>query len=114
MKIKKHFKIFKYIFSKNKTKEYLFPCKECLVRASCNFSKPCDKLEINEEKILEIFLKHKCCPDCGGKAFYEGPSGGASLNVKCTSCGHKFNMSLPFFVQRIDIPGRMFGVDQSP
>jgi len=69
---------------------------------------------MNDKKIKELFLKYKCCPDCGCKNFHEGPSGGLSTNVECVDCGHKFNIGLPLFIERIDIPGRMFGVDQSP
>jgi len=43
------------------------------------------------------------CPDCGSKKFYEGPHGGAAVNVKCADCGHKFNLGLPLFVQRIGL-----------
>jgi len=91
-----------------------FPCQNCLVRASCDFSKPCDKLEMNKEKLLQLFLKNSCCPDCGSKTFHEGPAGGASVNVQCSECGHWFNMALPLFVDRIHLPGTFTGVEQSP
>jgi hypothetical protein len=37
-------------------------------------------------------MSEEQCPDCGGVDFYEGPHGGASVNVKCAhlSCGRKF------------------------
>jgi hypothetical protein len=35
------------------------------------------------------------CPDCGSHEFLEGPSGGASTNIKCANelCGSKFNVT---------------------
>lgn len=32
------------------------------------------------------------CPDCAGKKFAEGPSGGVCMNVKC-KCGSEFNLN---------------------
>lgn len=101
----------KNIFVKKKG---LFPCKDCLVRATCDFSKPCDRLEMDNEKLKDLFLKYECCPDCGSENYTEGPSGGASINIQCTGCEHWFNMALPMFVERIHLPGTMSGVDQSP
>jgi len=33
------------------------------------------------------------CPDCGGTEWFEGPSGGACVNIKCANdaCGTKLN-----------------------
>jgi len=31
------------------------------------------------------------CPNCGNLGWYEGPSGGAAVNVKCAGCGLWFN-----------------------
>jgi rRNA maturation protein Nop10 len=101
----------KNLFIKRKE---LFPCKNCLVSPTCNFSKPCDKLEMDNNKLKELFLKYKCCPDCGSKTYHEGPAGGASINIQCDGCGHNFNMALPLFVERINIPGRFSGEDRSP
>ena len=128
MDIMKWVKFFKYKLSKElrETEErefnyiklemdkYKFPCKDCLVQASCTFSKPCDQLEMDDKKVMDLFLKYNCCPDCGSERFSEGPSGGGSTNVECGGCGHWYNMGLPLFIQRIHTPGRMFGVDQSP
>jgi len=79
-----------------------FPCapeSNCLVLPAC--TKPCDKIEMDDNKIRDLFLKYKGCPDCGGKIFIEGPSGGICTNVKCDGCGHYFNMALPLIVERI-------------
>lgn len=44
----------------------------------------------------------KCiCPDCGSEKFYEGPSGGMSINIKCAGCGSWFNDMGPFGIERI-------------
>ncbi len=87
---------------------YKFPCSsdKCLVRAAC--TKACEKIEMDDEKILDLFMKYKCCPDCGNDKFMEGPSGGASTNVKCDYCGHWFNLAIPMFVQRIHMNNRRF------
>jgi len=85
------------------TKHYKFPCSSdnCLVRAAC--TKPCEKIEMDDEKVKELFLKYNACPDCGTDSFMEGPSGGMATNVKCNGCGHWFNLGLPLFIQRIHI-----------
>lgn len=33
------------------------------------------------------------CPDCGGEDFLEGPHGGLAVNVKCSKCGCKLNIT---------------------
>ena len=40
------------------------------------------------------------CPDCSGEEFFEGPSGGLSVNIRCGKCGNWFNHS-PFSLERI-------------
>jgi len=87
--------------SLSKVGKHKYPCKNCIVRINC--SKLCDQLESDEDVLLERMTKEKCCPDCGSKKFYEGPHGGAAVNVKCADCGHKFNLGLPLFVQRIGL-----------
>jgi hypothetical protein len=42
------------------------------------------------------------CPNCGSLDWLEGPSGGASINVKCGNCGLWFNNS-PFGLDFIGI-----------
>jgi len=83
--------------------EPYFPCSsdDCLIRAAC--TQACDKIEMDEDKLMGLFLKYNCCPDCGGEQFMEGPSGGMSTNVRCSSCKHWFNMSLPVCIERIHI-----------
>ena len=87
---------------------YKFPCTDdsCLVRVAC--TKPCNKIEMDDEKVMKIFLKYNCCPDCGTAKFKEGPSGGMATNVKCCGCGHWFNLGLPLFIQRIHINNGTF------
>ena len=84
-------------------KKYIFPCTDdnCLVRAAC--TKACEKIEMNNDKLKELFIKHEVCPDCGSENFKEGPSGGMSTNVKCGGCGHYFNWALPVMIERIHI-----------
>ena len=88
---------------KRKINGYKFPCKEdiCLVRAAC--TKACEKIEMDDKKVMKLFLKYNVCPDCGSENFKEGPSGGGATNVKCSGCGHWFNLGLPLFIQRIHI-----------
>lgn len=47
------------------------------------------------EKVRAAILKGEC-PDCGGKEFLEGPSGGICTNYKCANCGSKFNIGAAF------------------
>ena len=95
-------------WKRNKLRSYKFPCSdnECLVRVAC--TKPCEKIEMDEDKLLDIFTELKGCPDCGTKDFYEGPSGGMSQNMKCSGCGHWFNFCLPFSIERIHIANGKF------
>ena len=83
--------------------KYEFPCSsdKCLVRVAC--TKACDKIEMDDKKLFKLFEKYECCPDCGSKSFMEGPAGGMSQNVKCSGCGHWFNLAFPVFVERIHI-----------
>ena len=90
--------------SKAITKKFhKFPCKDdtCLVRAAC--TQACDKLIMDDDKLMETFLKYNCCPDCGSEIFREGPSGGMSTNIRCVGCGHHFNMALPISIERIHV-----------
>jgi hypothetical protein len=85
------------------SKYYKFPCSDdnCLVRVSCR--QACDKLIMNQDQLMEAFLQHNCCPDCGSIKFMEGASGGMSQNAKCGGCGHWYNLALPLFIERIHI-----------
>jgi hypothetical protein len=88
------FKLFKRYFK-------IYPCKpgNCVVSIAC--SKPCDKLEFDDKKLLKKVMDEECCPDCGGKTFCEGPSGGLCVNIKCRDCKHEFNIALPMIFERI-------------
>jgi len=82
-------------------RKYEFPCSsdKCLVRAAC--TQACEKIEMDEDTLMALFMEHNGCPDCGSGKFKEGPSGGMSTNVKCAGCGHWFNLALPVAIQRI-------------
>lgn len=80
----------------------IFPCKECLILTSC--MELCNKIEMDDKKLYAKIIKYECCPDCGGIEFREGPRGGASLNVMCIKCRHKFNIVGDLWdIQRIGI-----------
>jgi len=87
----------------NKNKVRKFPCssKECLVRVSC--TQACEKIILDDYLLKKMFLTYNACPDCGSERFKEGACGGAAQNIKCSGCGHWFNMGLPLFIQRIHI-----------
>ena len=92
----------KKLVKETETEEIVeFPCSSdnCLVRMMCK--KPCEKIEMDDNKLMDLFMKYNACPDCGSESFMEGPSGGAATNVKCNGCGHWFNFGLPLFIQRI-------------
>jgi len=48
--------------------------------------------------------KSVVCPNCGGNQWYEGPSGGMSINIKCANprCGLWFNHT-PFGLDYIGV-----------
>jgi len=95
-------------FWKKKEEIFKFPCSSdhCLVRVAC--TKPCEKIEMDDNKLIDLFMEYEACPDCGCDSFAEGPAGGASTNVKCNGCGHYFNFALPVFVQRIHCSNERF------
>ena len=45
--------------------------------------------ELTKEQRIKLWQGK--CADCNG-ILLEGPSGGASINYKCDTCGHKFNV----------------------
>lgn len=94
-------------FWKKKLK-YKFPCSsdKCLIRAGC--TQTCDKIITDENELKNFFTEFELCPDCGSKYFYRGSKGGMSQNIKCAGCGHWFNVSLPYFFQRIHFFNRRF------
>lgn len=49
-------------------------------------------------------LKKSICPDCNGRSFLEGPSGGGSVNIMCANkdCQARFNISWPFAPERLE------------
>jgi hypothetical protein len=80
-------------------KSYRNPCDNCINFTTCKTG--CELLEYDEEKLKDLFMEYRCCPDCGCKTLYEGPTGGCSVNVKCKHCDHYFNLALPMFAERI-------------
>jgi hypothetical protein len=55
-----------------------------------------DPKKIQEkEDAVEFYDKHRM-PCCGSTNFIEGPKGGASINIECSKCKKKFNVSLDF------------------
>jgi hypothetical protein len=93
--------IFKNYNEKNRIITSRFPCDNCINFNTCKNG--CELLEYDEVKLNKLFLKYKCCPDCGCPTLYEGPTGGLSVNVKCSKCGHYFNLGFPMFSQRISM-----------
>lgn len=82
-------------------KKEKFPCNDCIVLPTGSCTQLCDKVEMNNEKVKKLFIKHKCCIDCGSERLLEGPFGGMAQNIECGKCHHKFNMGLPLFIERI-------------
>lgn len=48
------------------------------------------------------------CPDCQGKLFNPGPTGGMSFNIRCVGCGAKWCFCGPFTPLRIDNPDSVY------
>ena len=81
-----------------------YPCTNCFILLSeVGCLELCDKVEMDNNKLTEKARNHPVCPDCGGKKFYNGPSGGMSQNIQCAKCKHKFNNALPMMFERIGI-----------
>ena len=62
---------------------------------------------MTDEQRVKTYVLTDICPDCGGKGFYEGPSGGMSQNIICmnATCGSRFNTTGPLgLVERISSP----------
>jgi LSD1 subclass zinc finger protein len=99
--------IFKKILKNNKyrvikeVKKEKFPCKDCIVLPTGSCAQLCEKVEMNDDEVMKLFLKHERCIDCGSDRLLEGPRGGSAQNIECAICHHKFNMGLPLFIQRI-------------
>ena len=60
-------------------------------------SKNGERLTDDEKQIIEKGLRRGKgavvpCPDCG-YPLYQGPEGGASVNVCCHECGSEFNLT---------------------
>ena len=96
--------MFKKILNKIKYKIFKpkYPCQECfLILAGAQCIELCDKVEQDNNKVKQFLETFKCCPDCGSLKFLRGPSGGFSENMRCATCGHNYNIALPWFVERI-------------
>lgn len=57
------------------------------------------------KKEKKRIARNRTCPDCGG-LFLRGPIGGLSENVRCSQCGHEFNITFidrnHVFAERLD------------
>jgi hypothetical protein len=42
------------------------------------------------------------CPNCKGKEWTEGPSGGCSVNIRCNKCHKEYNDMGPFGLESIE------------
>lgn len=66
------------------------------------------------QELVRWFVERKCCPDCGHTKFIPGPSGGMSQNMLCATCHSEFNLTLPYFADRLGNPDharlRFYGV----
>ena len=58
--------------------------------------KPCTE---REKELLDQGI----CPDCGCERFWNGPEGGGAVNIQCTKCRARFNVSpgVKSFAQRL-------------
>lgn len=60
------------------------------------------KTLIEPTTIQEMFFHNNLMPCCGKPVrFFSGPKGGDSCNIKCFYCGQKWNISPPFFIEKI-------------
>jgi len=53
------------------------------------------------------------CPNCGCDAFNKGPSGGMSLNIRCSGCGTKYWFAPPFTPEIIDNDDRSYNLSKT-
>jgi hypothetical protein len=47
---------------------------------------------MSEDYLRKRFYEDNVMPCCGQKGYFEGPSGGLSVNIKCAHCERKFNI----------------------
>lgn len=55
--------------------------------------------------LVKWFVEKGCCPDCECSEVIYGPSAGMSTNILCPGCFAEFNLALPFFADRLAMPG---------
>ena len=56
--------------------------------------------DLTEEERKYLFGKWRR-PDCGDNNFLAGPRGGRAQNIMCNTCKSKFNVTPPWFAERI-------------
>lgn len=49
--------------------------------------------ETEKEKMARLFFDEKKMPCCGSDSFLGGPCGGIMMNIQCSKCGARFNIS---------------------
>ena len=49
-------------------------------------------------EVLIAHLRMDRCPDCQKYGLQGGPRGGAAQNLKCLSCGARFNVAPPRYI----------------
>lgn len=62
----------------------------------------------NENRLVKRPPKPEACPNCANETFFEGPHGGASVNVMCSQCKSKFCYMGPFGMMPIDNPDSVY------
>ena len=78
-------------------------CSHCLAEAPCP---PCNSPLGWQERGGHIgrapvwWREPGACPDCGGRAFTRGRSGGLSENIQCQHCGAWWN-DMILLIQRL-------------
>ncbi len=74
------------------TREYL---SKTMINFLNRFRRKSISQGIPDLLLEEVELESNRCLNCGDNRWYEGPSGGLSINIKCVTCGLWFN-SVPF------------------
>jgi len=54
--------------------------------------------DANAAMTLIAHLRMDRCPDCQRVGLQGGPRGGAAQNLKCLSCGARFNVAPPRYI----------------
>lgn len=79
-------------FKIGKTKRQAVDTAEVALGLKPKLTVVADNDDSEEQRLWKVIATNHC-PDCGGEGFWEGPSGGMSVNIMCVHCQNRFNVT---------------------